>query len=147
MKISMRKGLLAVMGAYFLSSMSVVIVPFAVNGNGKLTAAGYTAGILFWLGLLAGSGGYVYLYSKNKEKMQGLGRPAVVRFFSGRMGIAADITMIVSLTVSVYCAVKITVNPVVSLVFLFLLVLSVYGHFIFNGKIYRYICQNTKKQQ
>lgn len=147
---TMKKGLAAVAGAFLLSSLSVILVPFSLNESNNLNIAGYISGILFWMGLLAGSGGYFFLYYKNKkriqEKIQHPKRPAVICFFSSSIGTAADIVLIISLVVTIYCAVKITVNQTVSLVFLFLLIISIYSHFIFNGKIYRYICQKTKKE-
>lgn len=137
-------GFLGVMIAFLISSLSVILVPFSINKNEELNTAGYVSGVLFWLGLLAGCGVYFYLYYKNRAMIQASiehpKRPAVFIFFSNRPGIITDIVLIISLAVSIYCAVKITVNSVIVLIFLFLLLISIYGHFLFNGKIYRYIC-------
>lgn len=142
---AVKKGLCAVIAAFLLSSLSVILVPFSINGTSELNQVGYVSGILFWAGLLAGSGGYFFLYYKIKNKIQQNGdypkRPAIICFFSNRAGTINDAVLIISIVVSIYCAVKITVNQTVALIFLFLLLLSIYGHFIFNGKIYRYICK------
>ena len=136
---AVKKGLCAVIAAFLLSSLSVILVPFSINGTSELNQVGYVSGIL------AGSGGYFFLYYKIKNKIQQNGdypkRPAIICFFSNRAGTINDAVLIISIVVSIYCAVKITVNQTVALIFLFLLLLSIYGHFIFNGKIYRYICK------
>ncbi len=145
---TIKKGFLGVMLAFLISSLSVVLVPFSISKNEELNTVGYVSGALFWIGLLAGCAVYFYLYYKNKamiqETIEHPKRPAVINFFSNRIGIISDIVLIISLAISIYCAVKITVSSIISLTFLFLLLLSIYGHFIFNGKIYRYICNKKK---
>lgn len=135
--------------AFLISSLSVVLVPFSISKNEELNTMGYVSGTLFWLGLLAGCVVYFYLYYKNKEMIQEAiehpKRPAVINFFSNKPGSISDIVLIISIAISIYCAVKITVNSVIVLIFLFLLLVSIYGHFLFNGKIYRYICNKQKK--
>lgn len=147
--MTIKKGFLGVMLAFFISSLSVILVPFSSNKNGELNTAGYVSGVLFWLGLLAGCVIYFYLLYKNKAMIQEMiehpKRPAVINFFSNKPGTISDIVLIISLAISIYCAVKITVNSVIVLIFLFLLLVSIYGHFLFNGKIYRYICNTQKK--
>ena len=139
---AIKKGFLGVMLAFFISS-------FSINKSEELNTAGYISGVLFWLGLLTGSAVYFYLYYKNKAMIQRTiehpKKPAVINFFSNKPGSISDIVLIISLAVSIYCAVKITVNSAVVLIFLFLLLISIYGHFLFNGKIYRYICNMQKK--
>ena len=146
---AIKKGFLGVMLAFFLSSLSVVLVPFSTSKSEELNTVGYVSGALFWIGLLAGCAVYFYLYYRNRVMIQEViehpKRPTVINFFSNRPGIITDIVMIISLAVSIYCAVKITVNSVIVLIFLFLLLISIYGHFLFNGKIYRYICNKQKK--
>lgn len=146
---TIKKGFLGVMLAFLISSLSVVLVPFSISKNEELNTVGYVSGTLFWLGLLAGCAAYFYLYYENKamiqETIEHPKRPAVINFFSNKPGVVSDIVLIISLAISIYCAVKITVNSVIVLIFLFLLLVSIYGHFLFNGKIYRYICNKQKK--
>ena len=64
----MKKGFAGVLAAFAVSALSPVLIPFALDGDGNLNGAGYAAGAMFWLGMIAGIAGYILLYLQYKKK-------------------------------------------------------------------------------
>ena len=64
----MKKGFAGVLAAFAVSALSPVLIPFALDGDGNLNGAGYAAGVMFWLGMIAGIIGYILLYLQYKKK-------------------------------------------------------------------------------
>ena len=68
----MKKGFAGVLAAFAVSALSPVLIPcpVALDGDGNLNGAGYAAGVMFWLGMIAGIAGYILLYLQYKKKRQ-----------------------------------------------------------------------------
>lgn len=138
----MKKGFVGVMAAFAVSALSPVLIPFALDRDGNLNGVGYAAGALFWLGLIAGTAGYVLLYlqykkkrtEKNKRKL-----PSPLCFFSNRPAQIMDAVLIIGLIGTIYCIVNVTANQIVAVVFLLLTLAGIYAHFLLNGNVYQYI--------
>lgn len=148
-----RKGFIGVLAAFMVSAVTPLLIPFALDGDGNLNGAGYAAGVMFWAGLIAGCAGYALLYRKEKEKIETgaekRNRPSALYFFSNLPAKAADGIMIVGVIGTVICAVNVTVNQTVAVIFLLLMLAGIYAHFLFNGKLYSYIwnCKPTYKNE
>lgn len=138
-----RKGFLGVSAAFMVSAVTPLLIPFALDSEGNLNAAGYAAGLMFWAGLIAGCAGYALLWRKSEKKMpeeiRNEKKPAAIRFFSNRVSKITDIILIISFIVTVYCMVNTNANQTVAAVVLFIMLAALYLHFLLNGKIYFYI--------
>lgn len=152
---SIKKGFAGAMAAFLISAVSPLLIPFAVDSDGKLDTAGYAAGVMFWAGLVIGSIVYLSvsrkLKSEIREKPDGKKRlPSALCFFSNSPAAIMDIVLIVGLAGSVYITVNVIVNEVVAAGCLLLALAGIYGHFLFNGKVYQYIWNRRpeyKKEQ
>ena len=111
----------------------------AFDAEGKLNPLGYTAGVLFWLGILGGVVSYILFFRKAYKG------PNVLKFFSNKPAMAADVVLIISLAATIFLANRRNVNQIAVMMFIFLLVLSLYSHFLLNGKIFTAILIENKK--
>ena len=138
----MKKEFAGVLAAFAVSALSPVLIPFALDGDGNLSGAGYAAGAMFWLGLIAGIVGYILLYlkyRKNETVKTKRRLPSPLCFFSNRPAQIMDAVLIVGLIGTIYCIVNVTVNQIVAVVFLLLALAGIYAHFLLNGNVYQYI--------
>ena len=149
-KKKIKLGFLITVGCYALMSLAILLLPF-VNSGGTAgqDILQYVIGILFWAGLLAGSVFYIFLYRKYKNRIVTElpdGRvPAFLRFFSSPAAAATDLALILGIGGMVYCSLAEKPAEGLELASMFLLVTSLYLHFLVNGKIFRYISQSKKR--
>lgn len=138
-----------VLTAFCISAASVLLVPFAIGKDGNLDTAGYLAGILFWAGLVTGMAGYFLLWVKTRAQIKmGLKKsrlPSVLRFFSNPPAIVTDMAFMIGMAGTVYCVQSGTKNKIVAVICLLLLLIGIYAHFLFNGKVYQYIRNSAMK--
>lgn len=135
----MKKKFMAVSTAFVISAASVWLVLAAFDPEGNMNAYGYVAGALFWLGLLGGIVGYFLCFRKAYEG------PNVLRFFSNKPASVTDAVLIISAAATAYSVWKGTGNEIVILASVSLLMLSIYFHFLLNGKIFTEILLQHKK--
>lgn len=140
-KISRKQAFTIAYIPFLISAASVWMILGAFDTEGNMNALGYIAGSLFWLGLLGGIGSYIYFFRK---RYQG---PNVLKFFSNKPAMAADVIFIISLAVNILLVKQDYTNRIVALLFIFLLLLSLYSHFLFNGKIFTKILIENKKER
>ena len=135
--------------AFVVSAISPVLVPFAIGADGNLNTMGFAAGVLFWAGILLGSICYFLLFQKEKKNIkEALPEKKLFsgfRFFSNPLAIIADVMLIVGVIGTIYCANNIQISEIVAVFFLVIMLVGIYTHFLFNGKLYRYIreCLHT----
>lgn len=145
-KLKNIKILFAVVSVFFgISGFSVLLTPYSVMDNGKLAPAGYAAGILFWAGMILGIMAYVLLYREYKKTGITEAKPAhkLLRYVcSNPAATVADVLLAAALVMMVYVSVNIRFSQTVAMISLFLLVISIYAHFLLNGKVFRYIYKN-----
>lgn len=137
-------------GFFFISAVSVLLTPFSVNENGSLETIGYVSGVLFWAGLILGIAAYLMLireYKKMAVAEEVPKRKIYCYVGNNPVAAAADILFAVSLIVTIYAAVNIRFHQTAAQVFLFLLVVSFYAHFLFNGKVFRYLYRNNLRRE
>lgn len=130
-----------------VSGISVLLTPFSITEDGGLGPAGYASGIMFWAGLILGGTMYLLLsreYKKTGTEVEMPKNKILCYICSNPLAIAADFICAVSLIGTIYGAVNIRFNQKTALVFLFLLVTGIYAHFLFNGKVFRYLYSNNQ---
>lgn len=138
----MKKGFAGVLAAFFVSALSPVLIPFALDRDGNLNGVGYAAGVMFWLGLIVGIAGYILLYHQYKKKLtEKIKRklPSPLCFFSNRPAQIMDAVLIIGLIGTIYCSVNVTADQILAVTFLLLTLTGIYAHFLLNGNVYRYI--------
>lgn len=134
---------------FCISAISPVLIPFAIDENGMMNVMGYLSGGMFWFGLLSGGVLYIVLMIKAKPRRRGRrGKkqlPAIFRFFSNTVAKITDSLLIIGLCGTVYCSTGRVDSQIVVVIFLVLLLIGIYTHFLFNGKVYQYICNSKEK--
>lgn len=135
----MKKKFLLISVSFFLSATSLWMVLGAFDQAGNMNALGYAAGVIFWLGLFVGIAGYIFCFRKAYPG------PNILKFFSNKPAKVTDGILIVSAAVTIYGACRVETNELVILTAVFLLVLSLYFHFLLNGKVFTEILQENKK--
>lgn len=137
--------------AYGISSGSILFLPFSGNGSDSLTAVGYLIGILFWAGLIAGSGCWIaaYIGCRQKKGMQtaiASERVGMLCFFQNRQAMIADVVLAISL-IAMICNMIIGFNVWVSLLIIFLLLYSFHLHYLFNGRLYKFLFKKRRRRE
>lgn len=128
---------------YAFVALSVILMPFQniISGDiGRVFKTG--VGILFWIGLLGGSIAYHRLYSKCKKiiaESVRTGIPPGFIFFSNRAARGADIILIISFIANILFLKFIHVGFFVAWLGLFILITSLYFHFLLNSRVLNYI--------
>lgn len=123
---------------FLISAASVWMIPMSFDTKGNMNGLGYVTGAVFWAGLLCGILGYILCF-RNMEK------PGMRHIFNNKPAIAADVILVVSLAVVIYSIYR-GVNEMVGILAIFLLLISLYSHFLLNGKAFFYIL-NEKKEE
>lgn len=142
--------LLAVsIGGYFLCGASVLLLPLAFSEGNEMNAAGYALGILFWLGLAAGSIFFIQAWLKVKDSNEymttkGKTRPGCMSFFRTKAAAAADCICIAALAVTIAGNYTTAVPYMVTLAAMFLLIFSFCLRLILNGRVWGYVHGSVK---
>lgn len=127
---------------YCISAATPILVPFAIDANGDMNIWGYVAGGMFWAGLLLGSILYVVLIFITRPKRRGRrkkGIPSQLCFFGSTASKITDGVFIVGLCGTIYGYVSRTDKQAIVVIFLVLLLIGIYTHFLVNGKVYQHI--------
>lgn len=144
-----RRNFLFILLAFLISSSTVILIPFSMGNDGNLNGLGYVAGILFWVGMIAGTLGYIRLYRSQRniiiEENNGKKIPGAFRFFSNPPAMIMDVVLIISIVGTAYFTMNVTVSQAGSVIFLLLAVVSVYAHLLLNGRVYQYIWKHQNK--
>lgn len=126
---------------FLISALSVWMVLAAFDAEGNMKPLGYAGGAVFWLGILGGVVSYIIFFRKKFH------RPNVLKFFSNKPAMTADAVLIISLVVTIFLENRNYANKIVAVMFVFLLILSLYSHFLLNGKIFtKILIENRKKK-
>ncbi len=123
---------------YFISSLSIFIVPLPNIINISQYEAGIIVAIIFWSGFVIGSIFSVVFLISNKDKVIFYKRNALFRYFTNLPSKINDSILIVSLVI-IICSTYLSINYWILVVIGFLFILTMEFHFIFNGKIYIYL--------
>lgn len=135
---------------YAATALSVLMIPLAIDGNGNLTAAGYTAGSMFWLGLIFGLVFFILAWKKvhNEpfyQKIKSWFGPGAFSFGRNRPALISDILCGISLIALILGNTIWHFPDLVTTGILIIFVLTFLWHFVLNGRVYTYT--HHKRQQ
>lgn len=124
----------------FIYSGTIPLMPLASDMSNKTNKMSVIIlGMIFWLSFI---NAYISLFLANRVRKsittgkQVKGRIGLFRFFSNRLGIVADILLLLSVVIFIISLFTPMANHWIIYIFLFFIVLSLNLHCIFNGKIY-----------
>ncbi|MDY4079302.1 MAG: hypothetical protein SOY42_11055 [Clostridium sp.] len=123
---------------YFISALSIFIVPLPSIINISQYEAGIIVAIIFWGGFVIGSILSVAFLMSNKDKVIVYKKNALFRYFTNLPSKINDSILIVSLLIIIFST-YLNINYWILVVIGFLFILTMEFHFIFNGKIYIYL--------
>lgn len=129
----------------FLMSLSILLMPIAVQMGQQNRRMAVLIGAVFWLSAIAG---YVIVAIANSERKRFIRhkvdgnikmncRPGIAEFFTNVPATVADVTMIMSFLMFVIIGFTKLRYGYISYILLFLLVFSLHMHCMFNGRIYK----------
>ena len=143
-----RSILLASIGAFALSSVSFLLIPFSrFSGTALQKTFAYLVGIFFWSGLIAGLIMTAVLGKAcKKAKYKKYVLPGALCFFKNKKGKLFDIVMISASAALIIINIIGDAVTWISMVLLSAAVFSVYMHSVFNGNNYSYaVCKEVNK--
>lgn len=132
-----KKRLIYSAAAYMLSALSAILA--------MLDVSAVICGIFFWGGLLAGIGLYITAVRALPESAQ-TARGGAFRFFTNKIAGITDVILVISMGLTVVFSIRYESSQTVAAFILFLLILSVYGHFVFNGKVFNYLTKDKERE-
>lgn len=139
----------ASMGFFLLSSLIIPLLPFA--DQEKHPAVAIFAGGLFWIGLIWGCFLYYLSYRKVKktkgyQTLAATEKIGAIAFGSTPEGLIADIAFIPGLLVSVLGISIFSIPDPIMLVCMWITMISFYGHFVLNGRVYKFLHKRKVKK-
>lgn len=132
-RINQKSAFIIVYISFLVSALSTWLLPMAFDKTDHLSMAGYATGVIFWLGMLVGIVGYILFFGKK------YGSPNITKMFQNIPAIVADVVFVLSLAGTIYSAIHFEINQWIAVTALFLLILSLYSHFLFNGKVFQHV--------
>lgn len=130
---------------FFLSSLSVVLTPFAYNSYGEANPLMYIIGTAFWLFLFLGLL-FMFLLNKIRKKQTSdeknkrkKSRCGIVSFFKNKYAVLFDAIFLIDLILIVILTLCRVNNDILILCLAVLLLFSFYMHCVFNGRNFNYI--------
>lgn len=134
---------------YFISSATVFLIPFSTGSDKWHDVLGVLAGIMFWLGLLIGTGAYVILWKNMKNGKYNFRakdyKPASITFFTKPVAFISDIVLLGTGVLLILGNTVLEFGNVIYLFIMFAFIFTFLIHFLFNGKIYKYVFLDYKR--
>lgn len=129
---------------YFICAASTLLLPWAVGSDSRLSVFGFATGILFWIGLLAGTVLFIVSWLKVRseagyKKKSEQRRLGCISFFRSKVAAVADIICILMIIATIVGNFVTAFPYLVNVIIMFLLIFTLCLHCIFNGKVYRYL--------
>lgn len=125
--------------AFTVSACSVILT--------MLDMQAIVCGLCFWGGLLAGAVLYSLSVKALPEKKEEAGK--IVRrmsaFFSNKAAGIMDVILVVSLVLTILFYVRYGSSQTAAAYILFVFVWSVYGHFLFNGRVFNDLIKEKQR--
>lgn len=137
---------------FAISGIVPLLAPFSVNKNGDLTIVGYVSGIMFWLGLLSGIGVYIYLSRRCDEQLKNVKKSLLnnkygkIQFMSNQQAKIADLMLLIGTIGTIICYIWIQIPQFIAAIMLLLLLMGIYGHFLFNGLVFLALQKGVQKK-
>lgn len=136
---------------YFLCSASVLLLPLSSSEGTEINGAGYALALMFWIGLAVGSILFFLSWKRVKDmegykEKKGKLRAGVINFFQGKSGIITDCILILSLAVTLIGNYLTEVPYFVTVIGMFLFLLTMFLHSVVNGRVWKYIHAASTEQ-
>lgn len=141
----------------FLTIMSstILVMPFIVTATNENKFLVVVVGVLFWGSAIAGCTSIVmankeriWFVSKQLDEDVGMGcRPGIVTFFANIPATVADVSMLTSFVLFTIVNFTEHKNSYLAYVLLFIFILSLNMHGLFNGRIYKAIKIKHKRRE
>lgn len=133
---------------YFVSSVTVFFIPLSNGFDDVHQKVGTLIGIFFWFGILFGTISFWLTWAIVKEKtgyevIKTKYKPAYITFFSRPIAIFSDSIFVITVVFSVIGNSVFKFNDGIQLLLMFLVLFTFFIHFIFNGRVYRYLFLNS----
>ena len=135
---------------FVLSAVTVFLIPFSRKaGSFELSIGGYVLGVFFWLGILLGILSFGMTLSQLKKDPEyqkwAKGVPVgAIAFCKSKAGKISDICFGIFVLALILMEWFMIVPDFVELIFMFLILVSFYFHFLTNGRVYRYLFSEKK---
>ena len=135
--------------SFLISSTVIMFLPFV--DREKHPAIAVLAGGIFWIGLLWGIFLYYlsYLKIRKAKSYQTLISVACIGALapgSTREGLIADIVFFPGLLVSILGTFVFSIPDPIMLVCMWITMISFYGHFVLNGRVYKFLHKRKVKK-
>ena len=138
-----------------IMSATILIMPFVVSVTNEKRMLVVATGMLFWGSAIVG---YTSIIKANKERIRYISkqpnddlsmgcRVGIMNFFSNIPSTVADVSMIMSFILFIIIIFTEHNNSYLSYVLLFILILSLNMHGLFNGRIYKTIKIKHKRRE
>ncbi len=134
--------------SYMLMPLSFIIMTIAdFEGNTVQRILAYSVGVLFWLGVIAGTVFLILLNRTRKKDSKGdsiKGLPGILHFFSCRQGKIIDIVFIFTVLVCIVLGVFHFLKGNIRFLVYGITILCGILHAVFNGANYIYLKKSMK---
>lgn len=137
---------------YMVASMTVFLLPFTTDGQGKMSPVDVTIGILFWGGVLAGIILFYLLWKRVKEekgykRLEKHTQAGWKSFGVTKPGKIVDIVFGIMCLITIIGSFFIRIPDAIMIVAMFLTLLTFCMHFLLNGRVYRYLCSSDTRKE
>ena len=144
-RIKRREVLSLSMIGFFISALSVFLLPFSESNNEEpLSVVGVAIGLLFWAGLFIGISLFFMTWVSVKKderyiRLKENVRPGYLSFCSNKWAKINDIVFCLAVII---VAISVTVPTLPDILILLGLFFAIYNfclHFILNGRVYKFL--------
>lgn len=127
---------------FLLSSLIILMIPFADSETNP--ALSIASGVIFWAGLILGIVCYYLSYKniKDVQEYQTLAkrnRIGALAPGSTKEGLIADILFVPTFVISILGTSVMLIPSPVMLVSMWVALVTLYGHFVLNGRVYKFL--------
>lgn len=127
---------------FLLSSLIILMLPFADSETNS--ALSIASGVIFWAGLILGIVCYYLSYKniKDVQEYQTLAkrnRIGALAPGSTREGMIVDILFVPTFVISILGTFVMLIPSPVMLVSMWVALVTLYGHFVLNGRVYKFL--------
>lgn len=135
--------------SFLISSAVILFLP--IVDREKHPAIAVLAGGIFWVGLLWGIFLYYLSYlkiqkSKSYQTLKSTERIGALAPGTTKEGMIADIAFVPGLLISILGTYVFSIPDPVMLVCMWITMVSFYGHFVLNGRVYKFLHKRKVKK-
>lgn len=137
---------------FFVTAITVFCLPLGNGIENSHKMIRNIIGLLFWLGIIVGAlvFGLIWFMIKNRKEYQNIKlkcKPAYKSYFQKPITIISDSVFVSSLILTILGNFIFSFNDVIQILLMFVLLFTFFIHFIFGGRVFRYIIMKRKSLQ